>query len=267
MNVAQRNWTQASLLSLAFIPVFLIALWFDTRLLNDISIWIKPIKFHLATFVHLFTFAIVLRFLESQQSGARWIAIMAFISAGASIFELALIDFQATRAVASHFNNSSNFDGVIYALMGVNALLLTLPAPVLGAVFLLSKQATQIPLGIKLGVGWGLLLGGVFTFIIAGYMSMQKGHWVGESVSDASGIVFTGWSNDVGDLRVPHFFATHMMQLLPLFGWLVDKHVIASRALVKSIMLLAVFILNALTFTLFYQALAGRPLISVFFSF
>ena len=49
------------------------------------------------------------------------------------------------------------------------------------------------------------------------------GHWVGGLRSDEHGLPLVGWSTTGGDLRVPHFFATHLMQALPLTGWLADR--------------------------------------------
>ncbi len=49
------------------------------------------------------------------------------------------------------------------------------------------------------------------------------GHWVGGPRSDATGLPLFGWSTTGGDLRVPHFFAVHLLQALPITGWLADR--------------------------------------------
>lgn len=49
------------------------------------------------------------------------------------------------------------------------------------------------------------------------------GHWVGGTRTDATGLPVFGWSMTGGDLRVPHFFAAHLLQALPLVGWIADR--------------------------------------------
>jgi hypothetical protein len=88
--------------------------------------------------------------------------------------------------------------------------------------------------------GWGLRWGVIISFVgmlvaflmTAGPTPLQLAalrdgaalttvgaHSVG--VADgAPGLPFLGWSTVGGDLRVPHFFGLHGMQVLPLLGWL-----------------------------------------------
>jgi hypothetical protein len=53
------------------------------------------------------------------------------------------------------------------------------------------------------------------TLLIAGTLSSGSGHLVGMPVTGAR-LPIIGWSTEVGDLRAPHFLATHAMQLIPL---------------------------------------------------
>jgi hypothetical protein len=50
-------------------------------------------------------------------------------------------------------------------------------------------------------------------------ISNAGGHTVGAPDGDP-GIPGVGWSTQHGDLRIPHFFGLHGVQLLPLLGWL-----------------------------------------------
>ena len=224
-SYAERIWYQVSFLILAGIPVILVANYLDTRLLNDIPIWIKPLKFHISIALHLLTFAVLIRFLPDKTRHSVWLTVLAFVSSAATIIEMLIIDFQAARGVHSHFNFSSQFDGMLYAVMGIAALLLSLPALVLGIRFIFAPvNQNQLTPGLKLGIVLGLISGFVLTLTIAGYMSMQSGgHWVAAPKTDAGGLPVVGWTRQGGDLRVPHFFATHLMQILPLAGYLLDR--------------------------------------------
>ena len=58
-----------------------------------------------------------------------------------------------------------------------------------------------------------------------------------------------------GDLRVPHFFATHLMQALPVVGWLADRLL---PRLGLGIVVAATAAGIAIVAATFVQALAGR---------
>lgn len=258
---AERVWLQAAFLLLAAAPMTLIAYQFDGRLVNDIPIWIKPLKFYASTALHLVTLAVLARFLPDRTRGAAWLSVIAGASAVAAIFEIMLIAGQAARGVASHFNRETPIDFAIYALMGLGALFIIAPALALGVRFLRAPVSDKLTPGLKLGAGLGLTLGFVLTLTIAGYMSAQPaGHWVGAAATDAGGLPVVGWSRQGGDLRAPHFFATHLMQALPVAGYLADR--MAGAGTAKRIVWAAAAIGVALAFALFVQALAGAPFIS-----
>lgn len=94
------------------------------------------------------------------------------------------------------------------------------------------------------------------TLITAGTMSGLGGHFVGGSGSDAGGLPFMGWSREVGDLRVAHFFATHALHFIPVFG-LVSASLFGDERRLP----LRLFVVAFAAFVLFtfVQALAGRP--------
>lgn len=260
---AEKVWLQSSFLLLAAIPATLIALQFDDRVINDIPIWVKPLKFYVSTALHLITLAVLVRFLANETRSATWLSIIAAVSAAASIVEVLLISGQAFRGVASHFNYATSLDGMIYALMGVGALLLIAPALVIGVRFFAASVSEKLTPGLKLGAGLGLTIGFVLTLVIAGYMSSRSGgHWVGAAPTDIDGVPVMGWSRQGGDLRVPHFFATHLMQALPLAGYLSDKMFGAESAAPKRIVWGVAVAGVGFAIVTFLQALAGKPFIS-----
>ncbi len=257
----ERVWLQSAFLLLAAIPATLVAMEFDARTVNDINIWIKPLKFYASTALHLATLAVLVRFLPERARGRKALAIVAAVSAFAALVEIAIIAAQSARGVASHFNNATQMDALIYMVMGLGALLIIMPAIVLGVWFLRTPATEKLTPGLKLGAGLGFTLGFILTLVIAGYMSQQPtGHWVGGTPTDAGGLPLFGWSREGGDLRVPHFFATHLMQALPLIGYAADR-MLGGASAAKRIVWIAAAIGVALAVGLFVQALNGQAFI------
>ncbi|WKA31241.1 hypothetical protein [Bradyrhizobium roseum] len=98
------------------------------------------------------------------------------------------------------------------------------------------------------------------TLLIAFRMGGALNHHVGVEPAGAARFPLTGWPISVGDLRVPHFFATHMMQALPLSGLVVNR-ALPTQAAIFVVWPVAVGWI-ALTLWLFHQALAGVPLLT-----
>jgi hypothetical protein len=81
--------------------------------------------------------------------------------------------------------------------------------------------------------------------------------WVGGSASDADGLWLVHWSRDGGDLRVPHFFGMHAMQVLPALGALVAASTQRSRA--NATVLAMTLLYAAFASWTFRQAVSGIP--------
>jgi hypothetical protein len=102
-----------------------------------------------------------------------------------------------------------------------------------------------------------MILGFITTLVVAGYMSSQNSHWVGGVPSDADGLPIVGWVRGGGDLRMPHFFATHLMQIIPLIGWMADRYSQRPTRIVIAASAIGVSAVAAK----FIQALSGQPFI------
>lgn len=203
-----------------------IAWMFDTRTLSGVSVWVKPLKFQLSFGLHLLTLAWLLRYLAAPESARRWARWAVWTALVSSLIELAYISMQAARGRHSHFNFETAWERLgYYGLMGGAALAVVAATAVLGGLIWRYPRVGLAP-SLRLGAGLGLLLGALATLITAGVLASGAvagpGHWVGGIRSDAYGLPLLGWSTTGGDLRVPHFFATHLTQALPLAGWLVS---------------------------------------------
>lgn len=253
---AARIFWQTAIAVLALAPLTYLAMLGEERLLNGINLWIKPLKFQLSVAVHMATLAVLTSLAAASWRDGWLLRVTAWATVAATAFEIAYITGQAARGEHSHFNVDTPLESAMYALMGIGAVTLIAAALILGIVILRRPAAGLAP-GLRWGAGLGLILSFVLTLIVAGYMSSSGSHWVGGTGTDAGGLPVTGWARDGGDLRVPHFFATHMMQVLPVVGWAADRW---TRRPVAAV--LAAAVLGCLvTGVTFAQALMGLPVL------
>jgi hypothetical protein len=66
------------------------------------------------------------------------------------------------------------------------------------------------------------MCGAVLTMIVAFTMGGRLDRYIGATAA-GSRMPLTGWSLVGGDLRVPHFLATHSMQAVPLAGLVIER--------------------------------------------
>jgi hypothetical protein len=246
-------------LSVALAFPSLVAFGLDDRLINGISVWSKPLKFQASLTMMLLTLILLLPLIEARTRaglGVFLASLMAAITANGEVFYITL---QAARGRASHFNDSTAFEAMAYSLMGVGAALLVLSSLVIG-VYILMRPRPGAPAGLRLGGGWGLVLGSIATLFTAFALGSGEidgpGHWVGGVRTDLGGLPLFGWSRTGGDLRVPHFFATHIMQALPILGVGLDR--LTPRFAKPGIALGAVISIAVVVGT-FVQAVQGHP--------
>lgn len=198
--------------------------------------------------------------LSPSWKGGTFLLIVAGLSVLSTAFEMAYILFQAGRQQASHFNLSTPFHAAMYALMAVGALIITLAAAAVGGAVALDGEVDLAP-PVRLAVVLGLIGGTILTLIVAFTMGGRLNHHVGVEQAGAARMSFTGWSLQVGDFRPSHFFATHMIQAVPL-GGLLAARALSAPATTAAVLLLTL-IWTALTLGLFRQALSGRPFVAL----
>lgn len=236
----------------------------DERLLRGVNIWSKPVKFAASFGLHMATLLILAR-LITDQARHGWPVTLALVSASvATLIEVLYVALQSARGRASHFNTETAFDAFMYyQVMGTAAVVLVAATALVGVLVLRSAR-TDVEPGLRLGAGWGAILGAVATLAVAGVLASGAisgpGPWIGAPRTDAGGLPLVGWSRQTGDLRVPHFIATHLIQAMAVVGWLADQ--IAPRTFVARIAVGAVAVVGiGLTVATFAQALRGQSLL------
>jgi hypothetical protein len=250
-----------ALIMLALFLPTLVAMMFDERRLSGADIWMKPLHFQLSIFIHFAALVLLLQLMTPAGRASRLIRWSMTSAATAAVCEIGYIMLQAARGRASHFNASTPIETVMYPLMGVGATIIVIGSFLVG-VQIWRQGRKDIDAGLRLGAILGLTLGSAATLIIAATMSSGlidgPGHWVGGVHSDANGLPFFGWSTTGGDLRAPHFFATHGIEALPLAGFLADR-IFGSQA--PRAVWAATGLWAALVAATFAMALAGTPLL------
>jgi len=225
------------LMSVAF-AFSLAGLYLDPRIITGAPAWLKPAKFAISTAIFSFTLAWIYRYIT------RWPALkrtLGWVLAAVLVLEVALIDWQAARGTSSHFNIANTFDAALFSIMGVSIGVLWLA--MIAVLVMLWKQRFE-----DISWGWALRLGMLISVLgaaSAGLMlrptppqSMLMAHHqrpaaVGAHTVGAPdggpGLPVVAWSEHHGDLRVPHFFGLHGLQLLPLVWWLLTRGKKAGR--------------------------------------
>lgn len=239
-----------------------VAGFFDDRVLNGVSVWAKPTKFNLSFAVHVATLLVFLTLLRADLRKSAAIRLTMGVTCAAVLLELFYISLQAARGRASHFNRETPWEEYAYYAMGAGVAIVMIGTLIIGiAVWCCARR--EIGPGLRSGVGLGAFAGTFATVVSAGAMSSMQftptGHWVGGALTDAGGLPILGWSMTGGDLRVPHFFATHLIQVLPIVGWLADRFVSSAPRIPVWLATIGGLVLVWFTFE---QALSGQPLLS-----
>src|SRR5579883_2576582 len=226
-NLLQRFWREnpaLTLVSLAMLPlivVCLLGLVLDHQLITGVPAWTKPLKFAISISIYCFTFVYLLTFIKGPR---RIVTIAGTITALCLIGEMALIILQVLRGTTSHFNFTTPFDSVVFESMGAMISILWVAGFVVAIVLLRQKSSdTDWAWALRFGIITALLGMNVAFLMIAQpgpYAGISGAHSIGV-VDGGPGLPFLGWSTVGGDLRVPHFFGLHGLQVLLIVGWLV----------------------------------------------
>jgi hypothetical protein len=259
--------TMTGLLMLPALAIAAVGLIVDPRLILGSPAWLKPAKFALSIAVYVFTLAWIFTFIPGFIRTRR---IVGWVTAIAMVLELAIIGLQAWRGTTSHFNFSTPLNAALFMVMGTVIVLQTVTS--IAIAIALWRQEFE-----DRALGWALRLAMIITIIgafSAGLMTRPTSdqlaaahagqatpiigaHTVG-APDGGPGIPGTGWSNEHGDLRIPHFFGLHALQALALIAFALRRRRWSAAAHVRLTFTAAgsYFGLFAILLT---QALRGQP--------
>ncbi len=224
---------------------FLMMQFDDTKILG-INAWIKPMKFFLSVGIFSFTMAWFLPLLGQHKKSR----IYSYVIILTLTLEVVIISYQSWQGTTSHFNVSSELNGFLFKIMGIAIIILTAWTAYINLLFFRSKNDT-VPSPYLWGIRLGMLIFVLFALEGIVMVEMMK-HTVG-GPDGGRGLFFVNWSRDLGDLRVPHFFGLHALQILPLIGYYVCK---TNRQII--IYSILYFLMVA---AMLMQALLGIPLL------
>ena len=227
----------------------------DDRIVMGVNTWLKPMKFMFSLAVYLWTIAWFSRYISRPRWAVRTISIVIAI---VTLIESTCILLQAARATTSHYNVSTDFDGVVFQTMGIMIAIDMLMSIVI--LFRFIKPVVRLSPVYLWGIRSGFLLflaGGA----IGSVMIANDGHTIG-APDGGPGLPLLNWSTLGGDLRIAHGMALHALQILPFWGYALSRGSLLSSNAAR----LAVFAVGALAyaggvFLLYTRAMAGVPLI------
>jgi DNA-binding CsgD family transcriptional regulator len=251
--------------------VALLGVFTDDRVLTGAPIWLKVFKFAVSFTVYGVTLAWMLSLLPVRSRRAERAATVVVVM---SVLELVVIVAQVVRGRASHFNESTLLDMVLWRVMGTSILVLWL------AHLIIAVVVARRPLGDRAatyGVRAGLIVSllGMLAAVpmvlptaAPGTPGVTGAHAVGVPDGGA-GMPLTGWSITGGDLRIGHFVGLHALQALPLLALLLTVAARRGGRLASRLdepgrarlVVVAAVGYAAVTVLLTWQALRGQPLL------
>ena len=264
---SSRSLTSVATLMVVAFVLSLAGIMIDDRVIGGAPAWQKPAKFAISTAIYSFTLAWVFTYLPEWRRLKR---IAGFLTAAILVLEVAIIDVQAARGVASHFNLATSLDSTLYGIMGTAILIVWVLSVVVTIALFYQRFANgatgwAIRLGMLITV-LGSATGGLMTKPTAMQMEAARAghrlpaagaHTVG-GPDGLPGVPGTGWSRKHGDLRVPHFLGLHGAQAVPLIAWWFGRR----KALRNSTVVVAAASYLSLCLLLFWQALRGQSVVA-----
>ncbi len=205
--------------------------------------WRKPILFGLSGGLTSLSLGWAFSKLPRRWGDSR----LAAATAWALLVEIALIDLQRWRGVASHFNRQTRFDSLVYDAIG--AIILFVTAVIIDLTVRFLRQRTDLASDMLLAARAGLVLLAV---------SCGLGIWAGMhgDIRAAAGLPPETFGA-AGITKFPHGIAIHAIQWLPLLAWAVRRAGLDEKRRWRLVAASAVGTSLALAYAL-VQTLSGR---------
>jgi hypothetical protein len=171
----------------------------------------KPTTFGISFGLTTITLAWVAGHLRiSDRTG--WLLLVPLALADAS--EVVWVSVQRWRGVASHFNNDTTLDSLLFLLMGGGAI--AVAAAVILVMTVLAFTALRASPSMALAIRAGLLIL-LVAQVVGGWMIQHGLGPAEEGVTE--GLTTFGAA---GVMKVPHAVAIHGIQVLPALAWLLS---------------------------------------------
>ena len=199
------------LLALVFCYVWSLS---DHRLIREVGVWVKPMKFMLSTALFALTTVWVLKVAQSdldQMPVYPWIVALLVLT---SLFEVVYISYQASQGSASHYNVSDPFHAFMFGVMAVAAVGLTFSQAWLAWEIWNEQKGADLRVETL-----GVIIGLTMTFVLSTISGFMLG---GNQPPSGQGIPIVGW-HLYKDIRPAHFLGVHAQQLIPLWGLIAAK--------------------------------------------
>ena len=186
----------------------------DARVLRDVGVWVKPMKFMSATALFAVTTVWVLKVANSHVDHEQIFTLIVVLLVSTSLFEVVYITYQASQASASHYNVEDAFHALMFGIMGIAAVGLTASQAWLAWEIWKEQQNSSMPVETL-----GVIIGLVLTFVLSTVSGFMLG---GNQPPSGQGIPLVGWHLHK-DIRPAHFLGVHAQQFVPLIGILAGK--------------------------------------------
>jgi hypothetical protein len=196
--------------------------------------WRKPIVFGLSFGISLLTLAWIAGLLRVRRTTG-WVVVG--VLTVASVGEVVLVSMQTWRGVPSHFNESTNFDSMVFSMMG---MLVALIAVMTVVITVRSFASMDAPPSLAWSVRSGLVLM-LVSQAVGVQMIIEQGNTFGAA----------------GALKVPHAFTLHVIQVLPAIALLLLVADLTERRRLRIVGLGAIGYGSLIASTLL-QAYGGR---------
>ena len=213
------SWTSKFLVSYGLIMLVALAISYawslnDQRLIREVGVWVKPMKFMLSTSLFALTTVWVLKVAHShldQMPVYPWIVALLVST---SLFEVVYISYQASQGLASHYNLSDPFHAFMFGVMALAAVGLTASQAWLAWEIWNEQKGADLPVETL-----GVIIGLTLTFALSTISGFMLG---GNQPPSGQGIPIVGWHLHK-DIRPAHFLGVHAQQLIPLWGLIAAK--------------------------------------------